>query len=413
MATNGGSPAFLDGVRVLDLTQFEAGPSCTESLAWLGAEVVKVENPQGGEAGRNLMGRQSDQTQNQDSWYFLLFNANKKSVTVNLKSERGLALVKDMAKRADVMVENFAPGAIERLGLGYDAVRAINPSIIYAQVKGFGTGGPYENNLAFDMIAQATGGVMSITGEPNGPPLKPGATLGDTGTGMLLAISILGALYRRRGSGQGERIEIAMQDAMLQYIRVALSTQATHGVAARRNGSKVVSGFAAPSGIYPCKPGGPNDYVYVYTSRTNPAHWKRLLEVIGRKDLIGDPRFETPASRLKHEPEVDAIITAWTRQHDKREAMRVIGEAGVPAGAIFDTMELTKDEDLARRGIMQTMDHPVSGAFKMPGWPVRFGGRTPQLKPAPLLGQHTNDVLGEWLGLDADAIAQLGKERVI
>ena len=159
-----------------------------------------MENPQGGEAGRSLLGRQSGpgQSQNQNSWYFLLFNANKKSITVNLKSERGLELVKNMAKRANVMVENFAPGAIERLGLGYDAVRAVNPSIVYAQVKGFGTGGPYENNLAFDMIAQATGGVMSITGEPDGPPLKPGATLGDTGTGMLLAVSILAALFRPR-----------------------------------------------------------------------------------------------------------------------------------------------------------------------------------------------------------------------
>jgi len=415
MATSGALPGYLAGVRVLDLTQFEAGPSCTEALAWLGAEVVKVENPQGGEAGRSLLGRPSgpSQSQNQDSWYFLLFNANKKSITVNLKSERGLDLVKNMAKHADVMVENFAPGAIERLGLGYDVVRAVNPSIVYAQVKGFGTGGPYENNLAFDMIAQATGGVMSITGEPDGPPLKPGATLGDTGTGMLLAISILAALYRRRDTGQGERIEIAMQDAMLQYIRVALSNQATYGAAAKRNGSKVISGFAVPSGIYPCKPGGPNDYLYVYTSRTNPVHWQRLLEVIGRKDLIGDPRFDTAAARLKHEPEVDAMIAAWTRQHDKREAMRVLGGAGVPAGAIFDTMELTEEADFERRGIMQTMEHPIAGPFKMPGWPVRLGGRTPDVKPSPLLGQHTSEVLSEWLGLHADQIDQLGKDKII
>jgi len=413
MATSGALPGYLAGVHVLDLTQFEAGPSCTEALAWLGADVVKVENPQGGEAGRSLLGRQSGPNQNLDSWYFLLFNANKKSITVNLKSERGLDLVKNMAKRADVMVENFAPGAIERLGLGYDVVHAVNPSIVYAQVKGFGTGGPYENNLAFDMIAQATGGVMSITGEPDGPPLKPGATLGDTGTGMLLAISILAALYRRRDTGQGERIEIAMQDAMLQYIRVALSNQATYGAAAKRNGSKVISGFAVPSGIYPCKPGGPNDYLYVYTSRTNPVHWQRLLEVIGRKDLIGDPRFDTAAARLKHEPEVDAMIAAWTSQHDKRQAMRVLGGAGVPAGAIFDTMELTEEADFERRGIMQTMEHPIAGSFKMPGWPVRFGGRTPDVKPSPLLGQHTNEVLSEWLGLDSDQIDQLGKAKVI
>ena len=324
-----------------------------------------------------------------------------------------MALVKNMVKRADVMVENFAPGAIERLGLGYGIVRAVNPSIIYAQVKGFGTGGPYEHNLAFDMIAQATGGIMSITGEYDGPPLKPGATLGDTGTGMLLAINILAALYRRRSTGQGEHIEIAMQDAMLQYIRVALSTQATYGAAAKRNGAKVLTGFAVPSGIYPCKPGGPNDYVYVYTSRTNPTHRRRLLEVIGRKDLIGDPRFDTQAARLDREPEVDEMITAWTRKHDKREAMRLLGGAGVPAGAIFDTMELTKEVDFERRGIMQTMQHPTAGPFKMPGWPVRFGGRTPEIRPAPLLGQHTEEVLREWLGLDSEEIVQLGKDKII
>ncbi len=407
----GAPPGCLAGVRVLDLTQFEAGPSCTEALAWLGAEVVKIENPQGGEAGRSLLHGAADHQQ--DSWYFLLFNANKKSVTVNLKSERGLALVKDMAKRADIMVENFAPGAIERLGLGYDVVRGVNPGIIYAQLKGFGTGGPYENNLAFDMIAQATGGVMSITGEADGPPLKPGVTLGDTGTGMLLAISILAALYRRRGSGEGEHIEIAMQDAMLQYIRVALSSQATQGAAAKRNGAKILSGFAVPSGTYPCKPGGANDYVYVYTSRTNPQHWRRLLEVIGRKDLIGDARFDTAAARLGHEREVDDMISAWTRQHDKREAMRILGDAGVPAGAVFDTMELTDDPDFERRGIVQTMQHPAAGAFKMPGWPVRFSGGTAKIEPAPLLGQHTDEVLSEWLGLDKEQIEQLGKDKIV
>ena len=411
MPADSAPPGCLAGVRVLDLTQFEAGPSCTEALAWLGAEVVKVENPQGGEAGRYSM--RPSPGQGNDSWYFLLFNANKKSVAINLKTESGLALVKNMAKHADVMVENFAPGAIERLGLSYDAVRAINPSIVYAQVKGFGTGGPYEKNLAFDMIAQATGGIMSITGEYDGPPMKPGATLGDTGTGMLLAISILAALYRRRSTGEGEHIEIAMQDAMLQYIRVALSTQATYGVAAKRNGAKVLTGFAVPSGIYPCRPGGHNDYVYVYTSRTNPTHWQRLLEVIGRKDLIGDPRFDTQAARLEREPEVDEMITNWTRQHDKREAMHLLGSAGVPAGAIFDTMELTNEADFERRGIMQTMQHPTVGPFKMPGWPVRFSGCTPQVKQAPLLGQHTKEVLHEWLGLDGDEIVQLGKDKVI
>ena len=244
MPTDSALPGCLAGVRVLDLTQFEAGPSCTEALAWLGAEVVKVENPRGGEAGRFLSHGASGQAQ--DSGYFLLFNANKKSVTVNLKSERGLALVKDMAKRADVMVENFAPGAIERLGLGYDVVRAVNPGIIYAQLKGFGTGGPYENNLAFDMIAQATGGVMSITGEADGPPLKPGATLVIPAPACCSPSAFWRHSTAAAAPAQGERIEIAMQDAMLQYIRVALSAQATQ---ARRPSATAPRSFP----VSPCR----------------------------------------------------------------------------------------------------------------------------------------------------------------
>src|SRR6202040_1168425 len=216
----------LAGVRVLDLTQFEAGPSCTEALAWLGAEVVKVENPSTGEPGRTSF---AGPPGGPDSFYFFEFNANKKSVTVNLKSERGLALVKELARKADVMIENMAPGTIERLGLGYDVIRAINPGIIYAQVKGFGEGSPYERNLAFDMIAQACGGTMSVTGMVDGPPCKPGPTIGDTGTGMLLAISILGALYRRARTGEGEHLQVAMQDAMFQYIRGAFATHTRSG----------------------------------------------------------------------------------------------------------------------------------------------------------------------------------------
>src|ERR1700758_1999585 len=225
----------LAGIRVLDLTQFEAGPSCTEALAWLGAEVVKVENPQTGEPGRTAFAGPAG---GGDSFYFLEFNANKKSVTIDLKSARGLALVKEMAKKADVMIENMAPGTIERLGLGYEAIRALNPGIIYAQVKGFGEGSPYEKNLAFDMIAQACGGTMSITGEPDGPPIKPGPSLGDTGTGMTMAISILGALYERRATGQGRRLQVAMQDAMLHYIRIAFQAQAVLGRAAPRNSNR-------------------------------------------------------------------------------------------------------------------------------------------------------------------------------
>ena len=198
---------FLSGVKIVDLTQFEAGPSCTEALAWLGADVVKIENPKMGDPGRRLRPGQPDN----DPYYFHVFNANKRSMTVNLKSPKGLALVKDMLRQADVCIENFAPGAIERLGLGYDVVRELNPSIIYAQIKGFGEGSPYEKNLAFDMIAQACGGTFSVTGDPDGPPTRPGISLGDTGTGMTMAITILGALYKRQGDRAG--VPAASRDA--------------------------------------------------------------------------------------------------------------------------------------------------------------------------------------------------------
>ncbi|MEL0021518.1 MAG: CoA transferase, partial [Rickettsiales bacterium] len=202
---------FLEGVRILDFTQFEAGPSCTEALAWLGADVVKVENPNRGDPGRRLKPNHPDD----DPYYFHILNANKRSMTANLKSPEGLELIRDLIRKADVMIENFAPGAIERLGLSYDAVKAINPSIIYAQVKGFGAGSPFEKNLAFDMIAQACGGTFSVTGEADGPPIRPGISLGDTGTGMVLAITILGALFKRRETGEGHLLEVAMQDAIL------------------------------------------------------------------------------------------------------------------------------------------------------------------------------------------------------
>jgi len=408
MQAKGKSLACLAGVRVLDLSQFEAGPSCTEALAWLGAEVVKVENPRGGDPGRSIFGEPGG-----DSFYFLIFNANKKSLAIDLKSAAGKKLVLDMAGRADVFVENFAPGAIERLGLGYDVISKINPGIVYAQVKGFGEGSPHQNNLAFDMIAQATGGIMSISGQPDGPPVKPGPTLGDTGTGMLLAISILGALYEKKSTGKGQRVQVAMQDAMLQYIRLAFATQARKGGPVKRVGDQSISGGNPPCGIYPCKGGGPNDYVYVYTSRTNPEHWKRLLGVLGREELIDDQRFASPQARSDHEADVNALVGGWTRQHDKHEAMRRLGAAGIPAGAVLDTKELSEEPTFWQRGMLQVMEHPTVKNYGMPAWPVRHDGATPALAPAPQLGEHTTEVLQAWLGLDKREIEGLAEEKVI
>ncbi len=393
------SPGCLSGIRVLDLTQFEAGPTCTEALAWMGADIAKVENPKGGEAGRTGFG---------DAHYFMIYNANKRSITVNLKSERGLTLVKEMAKQADVFAENFAPGAVERLGLGYDVVSAINPRIIYAQIKGFGAGSPYENGLAFDPIAQAAGGAMSITGELGGKPIKPGPTIGDTGTGMLMAFSIVSALFDRTRTGKGRKLQVAMQDSVMHYSRGMFVTQARTGAAAPRR----PPGGNPPSGIFPCQPGGPNDYVYILTSRANPEHWPRLLKLIGREYLIGDARYATPDTRLQHEAAVDEIVSSWTRQRTKHEAMAQLSGVGVPAGAVLDSMELTNEPSFRARGILQTMTHG-DRKMTMPTWPVRFDGVPTEVKPAPLLGEHTAEVLADWLGLDAAAVADLRRDGVV
>ena len=398
----------LTGVRVLDLTQFEAGTSCTQVLAWLGADVAKVENPVGGDPGR----RTGATKPHRDDPYFLMYNANKRSVTVNLKSPRGLELVKELARKADVFVENFAPGAIERLGLGYDVLSALNPGIIYGQVKGFGEGSPYEKNLAFDMIAQACGGIMSITGDSDRPPAKPGTTLGDSGTGMLLAINILAALYQRRDTGKGARLGVGMQDAMLHYIRNALGVTAKTGKPAPRVGARSIAANNPPCNIYPCAPGGPNDYVYIYTSRANPKHWPSLLQAIGRADLVGDPRYDTREARIEREAEVDELISEWTRRRDKYEAARVVGAAGIPAGPVRDTLEILNDPEFEKRGVIQVMQHPT-GPFRTPAWPVRQDGRMRTVKPSPLLGAHSAEVLKEWLGMKEEQVAALRTDKII
>jgi formyl-CoA transferase len=230
---------------------------------------------------------------------------------------------------------------------------------------------------------------------------------------MLLAISVLGALYEKARTGKGQRVQVAMQDAMLHYIRLAFSAQALRGGPVQRAGDQSVSGANPPCGIYPCRGGGPNDFVYVYTSRTNPEHWRRLLTVLGHAELIGDPRFASPEARGAHEAEINEMVATWTRQHDKHEAMGLLGTAGIPAGAVLDTRELAEDATFHERGILQTMEHPTVEGYTMPGWPVRHDGAPPSVTAAPLLGEHTAEVLAGWLGLSADEVEELEREKVV
>ena len=260
------------------------------------------------------------------------------------------------------------------------------------------------------MIAQAAGGTFSVTGEPDGPPTRPGISIGDTGTGMVMAFTIASALHKRKETGEGHHLQVAMQDAILHYMRTNFATTGRTGKPAGRAGSKIANSQSAPKGLFPCAPGGPNDYVYISTSTANPDHWNRLLKVVGRKDLIGDELYLTPRDRVAREPEVDEIVSAWTRTKTKFEAMEQIGGEGIPIGPVLDTMELNNDVTFEQRGIMQTMVHPVHKPFKMPTWPVRVDGQPTRLKPSPMLGEHTDEVLRDWLKLDGDAVADLKME---
>jgi formyl-CoA transferase len=405
-AAFGLAPA-LRGIKVLDLTQFEAGPSCTEALAWLGADVVKVEEPNRGEPGRWGFSDRPDA----DSHYFIYYNLNKRSITCNLKSEEGKALLTRMIANADVLVENMAPGTFARLGFDYPRLSAINPRLIFAQVKGFAAESPHANYLAFDMIAQAMGGTMAVNGLPDDPPIRPGPTIGDTGTGMLCAMGILAALYQRVTTGRGQHIQIAMRDAMLNYCRTPMSRQAAREEPIPRGGNGVIG--TAPGGLYKCAPGGLDDWCYIFCSRGNEEHWRRLLRAIGREDLLGDPRMVDGPTRAKNKAAVDDAITQWTSERSKREVTEIIAGAGVPCGAVLTPHELLRDPDLLARGLIQTIDHPVRGPVTVAGWPLHMSDTKVALKCAPIHGADTEAIYGEWLGCSADEVKDMRRRQVI
>jgi formyl-CoA transferase len=403
----------LEGIRVLDLTQFEAGTTTTEILAWLGADVIKVERPGHGEQGRAANREKPDR----DAFYFILLNANKRSVTLNMRTDKGKQMFTDMLKQADVLVENFGPGSMERLGFGPDEVMAINPKIIYGRIKGFATGSPYENFLVFDAVAQAVGGSTAVTGESmDRRPVKPGPNLADTGSGIYCAVGILAALYDREVSGEGQLVEIAMQDAVINFCRILYAQAFRQGRPAERTGAKGALRSNSPSGLFPCAPGGPNDFVHIYGSRNNDVgnqQWNRLLETIGRPDMIGDPRLETPELRYQHNDLVDEIVSGWTMTLDKKAVMEQLGAAKIPVGAVYDTDELQQDEFLREHEIFVTVDHAAWGPLTIPGSPIRLSRSPVDIVAAPLLGQDNTDVYGELLGLSEKDVKELQGDGIV
>jgi formyl-CoA transferase len=394
----------LDGIRVLDLTQYEAGPSCTQMLAWLGAEVIKIEPP-AGEPGRTAL---SDK-RGEDSWFFMLLNSCKKGVTLNLKSKQGCEMFKEMVRGADVMVENMGPGAMDRLGLGWEELRKLNPRLIAASVKGFGSGGPYSDYKSFEWIAQAMSGAMSMTGSPDGPPTKAIGGLADTGAGLHTAIGILAAIIQRQATGVGQQVEVAQQDAVVSLLRIHLRDTYATGKPVPRQGNRSVN--AAPSNIYRCRPFGSNDYVFIHIATVEM--WKTLTKIVGRPELGDDPRYADRRDRVQFVDELDDMIEAWTEKRTKHEVLETLASVGIPCGAVLDSTEILADPHLRQRGMMVDLEHPRRGKYPMPSNPVRMSDSPTQLTRAPLLGEHNAEIYGEMLGYGSAEIEKLRHDGVI
>jgi len=398
----------LEGIRVIDFTHDQAGPSCTQMLAWLGADVIKIERPPHGDRARRLWNADNP---NLDSFFFLLLNSNKRSTVINLRSEEGKEIARRLIKNADIVAENLGPGVMDRLGLGYEAVKALNPRVIYASVKGFGSYGPYSGFKCFEPVAQATSGAMSVTGEAGGPPLVNGANIGDSGTGMHLTIAILAALVQRHSTGHGQLVEVAMQEAVLNLTRVKYTQTLANGTPLERTGNRSATG--GWSDLVRSSGGGPDDYVYITIPPDNPEMFEAMTDVMGRPDLRTDERFATPPARAKNGAALTMEIERWTGGREKREVMKAFAGRGIVCGAVLNTAEVLADPHLRERETIFDLDHPTRGRFSVIGCPVRLSDSPVAAKRAPLKGEHTEDVLQNLAGYTREEIQRLREKQVI
>lgn len=409
----------LKGVRVLDMTHVQSGPTCTQLLAWFGADVIKVERPGVGDITRGQLRDLPDA----DSLYFTMLNSNKRSVTLNTKTEKGKEILTRLIEECDVMVENFAPGALDRMGFTWERIQEINPKIIYASIKGFGPG-TYEDCKVYENVAQCTGGSASTTGFDDGPPIVTGAQIGDSGTGLHLALGIVTALYHRTHSGKGQRVECAMQDGVLNLCRVKLRDQqrlehgplkeypqypnGEFGEATPRAGN--ASGGGQPGWAVQTKGGGPNDYIYVIIQ---PPGWAPLMKTIGREELIEDPEWATPEVRLPKLDQCFAMIEEWTKTKSKFDVMETLNALNVPCGPILSMKELAEDQSLRATGTVVEVPHPTRGSYLTVGNPIKLSASPAKVDRSPLLGEHTDEILGAVLGMSAADIEAAKAEGAV
>jgi len=404
----------LKGVKVLDMTHVQSGPTCTQLLAWFGADVVKVERPGVGDATRG----QLRDVPEADSLYFTMLNSNKRSITLNPKKPEGAKIFTQLIEECDVMVENFAPGALDRMGFSWEKIQEINPRMIYASVKGFGPG-KYEECKVYENVAQCAGGSASTTGALGDVPMVTGAQIGDSGTGLHLALGIVTALFHREKSGKGQRVSAAMQDGVLNLCRVKLRDQQRlekgplkeysqfgenipFGDATPRAGND--SGGGQPGRILKCKgwEEDPNAYTYFITQA---AVWEKVCDVIGKPEWKDDENYSTPAARLPKLNDIFDTIEAWTKTKTKFEVMDICNPLDIPVGPILSLKEISEDQGLRDTGTVVEVDHPVRGKYLTVGNPIKLSDSPAVVKRSPLLGEHTEEILKEFCNMTDEEIS--------
>ena len=400
----------LSGIRILDMTHVQAGPTSSQLMGFLGAEVIKLESPMG-DATRG----QLRDIPEADSLYFTMLNCNKRSITVNLKNDRGKEVFTRLVERCDVLMENFGPGVLDRLGFGWEKVREINPRIVMASIKGFGTEGPYAAFKAYENVAQAMGGAMSTSGMPGGPPVVTGAQIGDSGTGVHLMAGILAALIQRQRTGRGQYVECAMMDCVMNLVRVKWRDhqRLDHGPLTEYSSQEFEdftpragndSGGGQLGNAIQCKPGGPNDYLYVVVQEHV---WNSLAHRVGGEELANDPRFDNITVRRRNQGAMWARLTEFARGYTKRELMVILNEINVPCGPIMSTRDLAHDEHVKLREMYVELDHPQRGKWYNLGCPIKLSDSPVEVERSPLLGEHTDEILGGVLGYGSGEIARL------
>ena len=411
----------LEGVRILDFTHVQSGPTCTQLLAWFGADVIKVERAGEGDATRG----QLRDIAGVDSLYFTMLNHNKRSMTLDTKRPDGKKVLETLIRQCDVLVENFAPGALDRMGFSWERIQELNPRMIVASVKGFGPG-PYEHCKVYENVAQCTGGAAATTGFDDGPPMVSGAQIGDSGSGLHLALGIVTALYQRNTTGRGQRVLTAMQDAVLNLCRVKLRDQQRlerNGVmeeypqyASGQFGASVpragnASGGGQPGWILKCKgwESDPNAYIYFIAQAQV---WPSVCKLIGREEWILDPDYATPKARLPRLMAIFAAVEEWSTTLTKFEAMDILNKYDIPCGPILSMKEIAEDPSLRATGTIVEVDHPERGSYLTVGNPIKLSDSPTEVRRSPLLGEHTDELLSE-LGYSPEQIAMLREERVI